>query len=152
MSVHSYEIGEKTYEQKPLVLGQLRQLLDVVAGTLIPHGADAMALVAALGDKLPRALAIILTPEGVNLRNKDIDALAANLEFDISLEQSMQVVEDFFTCNPIASLLEKLTGAMGKATQGATGLKTLSASSPEEALSTEEKSSGDAHSESAPLT
>ncbi|MEI7591150.1 MAG: hypothetical protein WCJ49_07590 [Deltaproteobacteria bacterium] len=37
-------------------------------------------------------------------------------EFDLQLSVMMQVIEDFFICNPIASILERLNGMLEKVT------------------------------------
>lgn len=129
-----YEIGGKKYIQRPLVLGQINQLMKLLQGVVIPSGVDTLALVSSLGDRLPRAIAIALTPEGASLKDKDINALAEELEFEISPEQTLQVVEDFFVCNPIPSLLEKIGDMAGKITsqmkrRNGDGLTNSSASS-----------------------
>lgn len=110
----TYEIGGKTYIQRPLVLGQVRQLLDVLQGAVIPGNVDALGLVSVLGDKLPLALAAVLTEEGQSPRGKDIPALAGELEFAISPEQAIAVIEDFFAGNPLVSFLERLAGMAEK--------------------------------------
>lgn len=149
VETYTYEIGGKTYTQRPLVLGQISQLMSLMKGLIIPHDIDTLGLVSLLGNKLPQAVAVVLTPEGVSLKDKDVNALTAELEFEISPEQTIQVVEDFFVLNPIVSLLERLSGmtekiskAMIKTTE--TGLKSSSAPLPEEILPKETASSGDA--------
>jgi hypothetical protein len=116
MTEKKYVIGGNTYIQRPLVLGQLKQLLDVLKGITIPADMETIALVDALGGRLPKALAVVLNPEGLPLREKDIDDLAVEIEFAITLEQTVEVVEDFFACNPLPSLLSKLGMAAGKIT------------------------------------
>lgn len=118
MTEKKYDIGGKNYSQKPLVLGQLRQLLEILKGVALPANMDTLALVNAMSDRLPAALAVVLIPEGTSsLRDKDLDALAAEIEFAISPEQTLEVVEDFFDCNPLPSLLNKLGMAAGKIQQ-----------------------------------
>ena len=144
----TYEIGGKKYIQKPMFLGQIRQLMNLMQGIVIPHDIDTMGLVSLLGDKLPLALAIVLTPEGVSLKDKDIHSLASEIEFEISPETSLQAVEDFFVCNPVPSLLERLGGMaekISKAMSKETGLKNSSAPLPEEILPKETESSGATH-------
>lgn len=111
---YKYQIDNKTYIQKKLVLGQWRQLLDLLKGLSIPQDLGAREIVPVFGDKLSHALAIVLTEEGKHVRNKDMIALASELEFAIEPEMVLQVVEDFFACNPIPSLLRGLSGIMGK--------------------------------------
>jgi len=142
-----YEIGGKKYTQNPLVLGQVGQLMRIVEGMVIPSGVDTLGLISALGDKLPLAIAIVLTPEGVTLKDKDIHALASELEFEMPPEMAIQVIEDFFTCNPIQSLLERIGSMAGKIAGKiqTTGSKPSSASSAEETLQSETASSGVLH-------
>lgn len=110
----TYVIGDKEYIQKPLVLGQIKQLLDLLAGVSIPADATALGMVSAIGDKLPLALAIVLSEKGKSLRGKDIPALADEIEFAISPEQTLEVTDDFFLINPISSVLEKAAAMMEK--------------------------------------
>jgi hypothetical protein len=111
--VRRYQINGTTYIQQPLVLGQIRQLMTVMAGLTIPPDVTVPALLDLLGAKLPEALAVVLTAEGKSPRDKDLTALAAELEFSLPIETACEVVEDFFACNPVAELLDKLTGTMG---------------------------------------
>jgi len=114
MTEKKYNIGGKSYVQKPLVLGQLRQLLDVLRGVAIPVGAEVPEIVLALGDNLPEALAVILTESGKSPQDKDIPDLAGELAFTIPVDLTVEVIEDFFDCNPIASLLERFAGMTKK--------------------------------------
>ena len=121
---YTYTIGGKTYIQKPLVLGQVNQLMAVLRGTSFPQTDDMFVLVSALGNKLPMALAIVLIPSppegegwgegglGRYLMDRDLKAIADELEFSIDPVTPLQVADDFFDCNPIVSLLEKF-GALG---------------------------------------
>jgi hypothetical protein len=143
MKTFEYDIGGKKYIQRPLVLGQIRQLMRAIEGVRIPQDIDTIGLISALGDKLPIAIAIVLTDE-TPLKDKNIDSLASQIEFEISPETTMQVVEDFFACNPIASLLERISGMANKISETikVTGLEISSASSAEETLQKETQSCG----------
>lgn len=150
MTEYRYEIDGKSYVQRALVLGQVRQLMTEMQGLAINPAAGSAGMIAALASsgQLERVLAVALNPEGVDLRAKDIDALAKELEFGITPEQIVQVVEDFFDCNPTASLLEKLIGTMGKISQSLpagmrTGSNLLFASLPTGTSLDETPSSGD---------
>lgn len=59
-----YIIDGKTYIQKPLVLGQIRQLIGHLKGLEIKPGSSGVGIVFELGDQLPAALAIVLVEEG----------------------------------------------------------------------------------------
>jgi hypothetical protein len=148
-----YLIGEKVYIQRPLVLGQIRQLLDVLKGLMIPKDINAFNMIDVFGDKLSGIFAIVLTPEGMQLKDKPLDELSREIEFSIEPEMSIEVVGNFFELNPIAYLLERLSGVMltitGKMTK--TGSKNSSASSPEAISPNVIQSSGDSPSENASL-
>lgn len=146
-----YVVGERTYVQRPLVLGQIRQLINELGSMGIDPTSDKKTLVATIvaSDKLERVLAIVLTPKGEAVRDKDLAALAKDLEFDLTPEQIMAVVDDFFDCNPTVSILEKLIGIFRKVKgmiletkPKLTGLNLSSASSPAEILPDEKQSSG----------
>src|SRR3990170_3405682 len=117
-----YEIGGKIYFQKPLVLGQVRQLMNLLQGVAIPRESNAAELI-------------------IVLKDKALDALTREIEFEISPEDTIKVVEDFFGCNPISLVLEKVNKAIGQMTER-TGLKNSPVSSAEETLQKETTSSG----------
>jgi hypothetical protein len=117
-----YQIGNKTFIQKPLVLGQVNQLMSLLRGMVIPKTDDILVLIGALGNRLPMALAIVLQEEKpllpvptdgfVYLRDRDLKAIADDIEFNVDPMTPLQVADDFFDCNPIVSLLEKF-GELG---------------------------------------
>ena len=53
MPEFKYQIANKTYVQRPLVLGQIRQLLGILKDIDLPKEADPVSIAVALGDKLP---------------------------------------------------------------------------------------------------
>jgi hypothetical protein len=122
-----YEIGGKTYIQRPLVLGQLKQMRGLLEGIEIPGwigdpgGAGAAELLNLVQDHAPALLSIVLTPEGEDLRGKDLATLAGDLEFTATPETVLEVAEDFFHCNPLPSLLNRLGGLAQTIVQGAAG-------------------------------
>jgi hypothetical protein len=125
-----YTIEGKIYTQSALVPGQWRQLLNILKDVAVPADASLIQLAVILGDRLPAAFAVVLNPEGVSPRDKDLRAVADDLEFSLSTETAIQVVEDFFVCNPLSSLLERIGGIAGKLTlAGTTPLTGLSSSS-----------------------
>lgn len=133
MTDYTYKIDEKTYVQRTLVLAQVRQLLDLLQGMQIPGNLDALGLVSLLGDRLPLLLAVVLTEKGKSAKNKDLPALADELEYAISPEQTITVIEDFFGCNPLSSILTRLAGMAEKITaQIGTGSPSSPASSAPE--------------------
>lgn len=105
---YKYEIGGITYFQAPLKLGQINQLIGLLKEVNIPAEATAMNLITALGDKLSLAIAIVLHKPEVKLKDKDIKEVADEIEFEMSPELALEVIEDFFDLTPISSLLEKV--------------------------------------------
>lgn len=116
--MYTYEINGKKYLQKKLVLGQIGPLAQLLSDVRF-MATDPLGLMAALGESLPEALAIVLVPEGVHPADKDMAAVRRDLyEADIEAV-ALQVIEDFFVCNPLPSLLERVTGIIAKV-QGST--------------------------------
>lgn len=113
METFKYSIGGKTYVMTPLVLGQMQQLIKLLSDIQI-RGFDTIGIIAALGDRLHKALAIILTPEGQSIREKKIDEIAEELAFNMSFDLVIKVVEDFFVCTPIASFFQGVDRVMRK--------------------------------------
>jgi len=153
--VFEYEIGGKTYIQRKLVLGQIRQLMAILDGLKVDMGMSTLDLVAALTDRLPRALAVVLTPEGVAPREKDIAKLAEEIEFEIDPETTLRVVEDFFDCNPVQDLalgLRVLGAKLEKRAGLSRGSTSSSASSPTEISPAATPSSGDSRQRNADPT
>ncbi|NPU85554.1 MAG: hypothetical protein HPY65_13840 [Syntrophaceae bacterium] len=174
MEPMQYEIGDKVYVQKPLVLGQIRQLLETLIDFRIPAEFTSAELINLLGSRLPAVLAVVLTEKDRSPKGKDLSAFADELEFTVSAETALKVVDDFFVCNPISSLFERMSGMMGKVAEGLQGRiddlferiadrimaemlkrigsKTSSAPSPAETSPDETRSSGDSPSMSADRT
>ncbi|MFH2011679.1 MAG: hypothetical protein ABIJ37_03090 [Pseudomonadota bacterium] len=113
---YEYKVDEKTYIQRPLVLGQLKQLIAFLGTLELPaidiNQADVGVFLGILGDRIPHALAIVLNEDGIKLQEKNLEAMASEIESTFDLEITIKAVEDFFDCNPIVSLLNKLTLGM----------------------------------------
>lgn len=143
MEQRKYNINGVIYIQRPLVLGQISQMVSVIEG-LSFTSLEPLGILLALEDRITRAMAIVLTPEGTKIIDKDIDELADTL-FECPFDTTLEVVADFFVCNPTASLLEKLAGTIRKVAETireATGSKNLFAFLPPEISASESKSSG----------
>ena len=119
ITVKTYEIGGRTYEQRPLVLGQIRQLEQLLADVPWDKAVSAAEMLRLLGDRLPLAAAIVLRPKRpwplrllYEPRRKNIRRLAARLTHELDLTIAYQVVADFFTCNPVRSFLARLAGVL----------------------------------------
>lgn len=110
--VKEYQIGEKTYVQRQLKLGQVAQLIDLMAEIRIPLTPDPMDIVVILGAKLAKAVAIVLCEKDVKLKDKDMEALIEELSFELDMEQGAEIITDFFVCNPIQSLMSRVSQMM----------------------------------------
>lgn len=143
----TYAINGKTYIQRPMVLGQIRQLTEAMDGLVIPAGSGVAEIAGLLGDRLPRCAAAVLQPEGVPHKEKDLDALAAEFAEHLDLATADQVIADFFEITPATALI-RLMGRMQGVLAGmrlgmpATGLTSASACSPAETSPKETTSSG----------
>lgn len=113
MEEYKYTIGERSFIQRPLVWGQVRQLMDLLKTVEIKPPYGTKELVEVLGDKLIYAVVIVITEQGKSPKEKDTTSLASEIEFDLSIDMMLQVIDDFFSCNPTASYLEKLTKLIG---------------------------------------
>lgn len=151
----TYEIGGKKYFQKPLVMGQVQQLIRLIKDekTRIPASLTPWSVIEYLGDKLSEGVAIVLREDGKHLKDKDLTELTKEIQFSIDLETTFKVIEDFFDCNPIVSTIERIGESIKRISEkiqiGSPRPLSLSAAetSPEET-----KSSGDSPQENANLT
>lgn len=116
MDHKTYEVRGVIYEHRPQVLGQLKQLESLLVDVSIPAGAGATGMIFAIGDKAPRALAILLTEKGMSPEDKDLNALAKEMEWGITLEQTMEIADDFFSINPLSLAFAKIVGMMERFT------------------------------------
>lgn len=108
MQEATYTINGKTYTQRPLVLGQVKQLMELLKGVSIPRNADAFGLIEALDEKLPQALAIILQEDGIPLKDKNLSELSLEMQYGVTPEITLDIIDHFFELNPIASLLSRI--------------------------------------------
>jgi hypothetical protein len=103
MEPKQYIINKKTYYQKPLVLGQIDPLVKLIENVTLTE-LSAYGLVSALGDKLPKAIAIIITPEGQKVSEKNLAELEREFTDEIDIDTALTVAADFLSCNPISSV------------------------------------------------
>jgi hypothetical protein len=105
-----YQIGERSYVQRPLVLGQLQQLLPFLGGIQLRRGElyDLMGMLA--NGKISAALAVVLIDEGITVREAldRVEERAVEIHYSITADQILEVLEDFFVCNRSSSVLERL--------------------------------------------
>ena len=166
MDPKTYQIGEKKYSQKKLVLGQIRQLLCLMKESgllqgkeiLIPANISAKDLVDFLSDKgemLSKWISIILKEDRIPLSEKNLEAMALEIDFSLEMEQAMEVIRDFFDFLNLISLSEKLATMMVEIENqimNQIGLKKSASSSQGETSPGETLSSGDLQSKNANLT
>jgi hypothetical protein len=166
METKTYKIGDKTYSQKKLVLGQICQLLCLMKESgllqgkeiLIPANISTKDLVDFLSDKgemLSKWISIILKEDRIPLSEKNLEAMTSEIDFSIEMEQAMEVISDFFDFLNLISLSEKLATMMVEIENkimDQIGLKKPASSSREEILPSETPSSGDSQSKNASLT
>lgn len=105
---YTYTIGTKKYSQKPIVIGQVNQLIDLIKTAEFPTDPTPTSILITLGDKVPLAIAIVLHDPEKPLREKDYKEMAKDIEFDLTPEMALEVVSDFFDCNQISSLFDKI--------------------------------------------
>ncbi len=143
-NIFKYEIDGKTYIQRPMVLGQIKQLTTILKEVPVSIFLDEMEMAKLLINNVGLAIAVVITEEGTKPREKDIEQLARDIEFTMDAETLVQVVQDFFVCNPVASIYGKLS-EMVKAIQKTptTGSTESASSSPEGTLQSGTGSSGD---------
>ncbi len=114
----SYIINGKKYTQSMLVLDQVQQVGELLEGSGL-SGCDPTKIFNYLirKDLLPAAAAILLLPENLSLKDKDIKALTETLKFELNLETAVKICTDFFSANAIGDVLDKLSTALDVLTE-----------------------------------
>ena len=102
-----YIVGGRNYVQEPLVLGQWKQLLTTIK---LPEGGamTVQTITGMIGESIDSAIAIMVCEEGKSLKEKNIDELAEAIRYELDMDTSMQIVEDFFLLNDITSVMVKV--------------------------------------------
>lgn len=116
-----YNFEEKKLVQKPVTLGQIRQLMRTLKDTQIDFGSfqDGLSLpkiIELLGDKAPPVFAIILQEEGVPLKDKNLEQFEKEIEFLITPDVALQIVADFFELTPTSLISENAIKLMNNIT------------------------------------
>lgn len=109
MEEKKYTVDEKVYIQKPIVLAQYKQLTEILKNIVMPTSVTELNIALALGDSISRAFAIVLTPEGMKLQDKNLDVLEEEISFSFDPNTSLEVIRDFFVCNDISGLVTKIS-------------------------------------------
>ena len=113
----TYTIGGKTYVQRELVLGQWRQLKPLLDDLRFASQDNMMlSLLQVLEDKgrLEAVVAVLITEEGMIVENKSVGRLAEKLKWSLTPDLAGEILNDFFTCNPVASIVERLGTVLDK--------------------------------------
>lgn len=119
--VYEYEIGGRLFIQRPLVLGQVRLLIAEFEGSEIPPDMmlSPMNILNILGDRMNTAIAIVLIEkEATSLKDRNLTEVADFFDFNLDIPTTLQVVDDFFDCNPISLLLTQFNNLIRKITVG----------------------------------
>ena len=146
-----YRLGNRIFVQRPLVLGQLKQLSELLEDINLTEvfSGDKFSVekfLKILGKRLPKFIAIVLREPDKPLREKNLKEIEELVEEEWTLEQALQVVRDFFVCNNPSSLIEKLALETPELKQTIeTTLKKSSSSSQTETSPKGKKSSGAIH-------
>jgi len=106
----SYEIEGEKFIQKSLVWGQVKQLKELFQNVRIKSDFSEYDMIDLLGEHLPTFCAIVLRKEGQELKDKNLEELGNLFSEILDVTTSVKVVEDFFVCNPIDSILKSLSG------------------------------------------
>jgi hypothetical protein len=101
--VKEYDIGGKKYIQAKLVLGQLRQFVEVTKDFEWPAQLTIREFSGPIGDKILEVLSILLTEKDMRPQDKNLKETARDLEFAIDPLQAIEVLRDFFELNPAIS-------------------------------------------------
>lgn len=103
--MQKYVIGQKTFVLKKLVLCQTRALFEEFSKGKITDSADNGLLnkiTNFTGADMPRILACILVEEGKIFpkESEDFEYVVSYIDNNISVEQVVQVMQDFLVLNP----------------------------------------------------
>ena len=111
-----YEIGGRKFVQRKLVWGQAKQIIKEIEDIELPSEFTPKDVLKVLESRLPKLISIVLIPEGESVRTKKNEEMLEFFEWEMSLEQTIKVIEDFFVCNPIPLWLDKVGAGMSKMT------------------------------------
>jgi hypothetical protein len=104
MQEKKYEIGNQTFLQRELLIGQVIPLIENLEGIEI-GSLDPKSILRALGPRLTRIIAVVLIPEGVNVKDRKLEEIESHLDNFLSANTAMEIVTDFFVFTPLSSLL-----------------------------------------------
>ena len=118
-----YQIGDKSFTQSKLKLGQIKQLLpyfDKISTALdIGKDVNIVDFVDNVKDDISDILAIVIVEENAKLVDRDIKLLSVFLDENLEYDTILDVVADFFTLTPIGLIvnqLAKITNSVARKT------------------------------------
>ena len=133
-----YHIGDRTFYQEKLSLYQTNEVAKLFEGQEIPE-VNQEAVIKGLGGGLTDFLSVVLIPQGVTKKefiewHESGDREERRKHFMVygTIDLPFQVVEDFFDCNQVSSLIEKFGNLVVKitGTLRSVGLLRLNGSAP----------------------
>lgn len=109
-----YKIGEKTYIQKSLVLGQMKLLTNLLKTIDLPKTVEVIDIVNAIQAVIGESLSIVLIEESMlkaspeELSEYFSDSKRSErskfFEWHVGADVLMNVVNDFLACTPVTSM------------------------------------------------
>ena len=118
---YEYNMGDKTFVMKPLVLGQVKLLSNLLKDRfpedMSMSDMTVLDIIGKVQDILPEVFAIILIEKGsvsdLNprlLKNRNLTEQAEEFESILDLNIALEVCNDFFECTPLISAFQTLIG------------------------------------------
>jgi len=110
----TYRVGDKTFYQKELTLGQLEALGELMADlpsqtvrqarNLEESGVQALVLELFKRKLISRAISIVLVEQGARLDTRNFEETLAFIQNNLTIDIALGVIKDFFTCNDASKL------------------------------------------------
>jgi hypothetical protein len=128
MQEKKYEIGDRTFIQRPLLIGQVIPLIENLQGIEL-KSMDPKSIMGALGPRLTKILAVLLIPEGVRPKDRDLDEIQAHLDDYLAATTATEIMTDFFVFTPPSSLLSAVKALIDQGSESLKMVTDLSGSS-----------------------
>jgi hypothetical protein len=151
----SYNIGGRTYLQRELVYGQIKQVKAFLSNLNLDFDNPEQLINSVIEQGLiPQACAIVLTQKDAEIKSKNLSDEAEFFEYNLPLSTGVAALQDFFEVTPVVSLYNMVSQILLGVSStistmtGVTGLTNSSPSYVAETLPNETQSSGDTPPES----
>lgn len=112
MTIRTYDIDGRRYEQKKMTWGQTLLVIGILRGADLRPGGGIFGVIEALGPKLPELLAVALVPAGQSPERTPDQLAELRQALEANPEVMFEALSDFFDCNPVVSLAEKMAGTI----------------------------------------